>query len=71
MRQNSTSGLGALHPILFFLFIYGLSLFLALFVCRTVFYSINGESNTDQTEETITNDDNRVAAANLTASVFK
>ena len=41
MRRNSTSAMGALHPILFFLVIYGISLFLALFVCRTVYYSIN------------------------------
>lgn len=36
--------MGALHPILFFLVIYGISLFLAIFVCRTVYYSINGDS---------------------------
>ena len=41
MRRNSTSSMGALHPVLFFMFIYGISLFLALFVCRTVYYSIN------------------------------
>ncbi len=41
MRRNSTSSMGALHPILFFFLVYGISLFLALFVCRTVYYSIN------------------------------
>jgi len=35
--------MGALHPILFFLVIYGISLFLAIFVCRTVYYSINDD----------------------------
>jgi hypothetical protein len=40
MRRNSSS-LGAFHPILFFLCVYGISLFLALFVCRTVYYSLN------------------------------
>lgn len=45
MRRNSTSPLGALHPILFFVMIYGISLFLALFVCRTVYYSINDDSS--------------------------
>jgi hypothetical protein len=44
MRRNSTRSVGALHPILFFLFVYGLSLFMALFVCRTVYYSINGDT---------------------------
>jgi hypothetical protein len=50
MRRSSTSSLGALHPVLFFLVVYGMSLFLAIFVCRTVYYSINndtvGESKT-------------------------
>jgi hypothetical protein len=41
MRRNSTSAIGALHPIMFFLVIYGISLFLAIFVCRTVYYTIN------------------------------
>ncbi len=45
MRRNSTKSLGAFHPVLFFLFVYGLSLFLALFVCRTVYYSMNEESS--------------------------
>lgn len=44
MRRNSTSSMGALHPIFFFLVVYGISLFLAIFVCRTVYYSINDES---------------------------
>lgn len=54
MRRNSTSAMGALHPVLFFLVIYGISLFLALFICRTVYYSINSDgiasSNTVQTD---------------------
>lgn len=45
MRRSSTSSIGALHPILFFIFVYGISLALALFVCRTVYYSINGQEN--------------------------
>jgi hypothetical protein len=44
MRQKSTSSMGALHPILFFLVIYGISLFLALFVCRTVYFSLHDEA---------------------------
>ena len=43
MRRNSTTSMGALHPVLFFFVLYGISLFLALFVCRTVYYSINDE----------------------------
>mgnify|MGYP007022261762 CR=1 FL=1 len=44
MRRNSTTSMGALHPIFFFLVVYGISLFLAIFVCRTVYYSINDHS---------------------------
>ena len=49
MKHNSTSTLGALHPIMFFIVVYGISLFLALFVCRTIYFGIN-EKATGQTE---------------------
>jgi hypothetical protein len=49
MRRNSTPAMGAFHPILFFMFIYGISLLLAIFVCRTVYYSLNEEANASQT----------------------
>lgn len=49
MRRNSTSSVGAMHPVLFFLLIYGIALFLALFVCRTVYYSIHGETTSVET----------------------
>jgi hypothetical protein len=48
MKQNSTSSMGALHPILFFLMVYGISLFLAIYVCRVVYFSINGEEPVSQ-----------------------
>jgi hypothetical protein len=48
MNRNSTSSMGALHPVLFFMLIYGISLFLAFYVCRTVYYTINGEDVTVQ-----------------------
>jgi hypothetical protein len=38
--------MGALNPILFFVLVYGISLCLAIFVCRTVYYSINGAEET-------------------------
>jgi hypothetical protein len=50
MRRTSTSAIGAFHPIVFFMFVYGISLFLALFVCRTVYYSLNdNQTSTSQT----------------------
>jgi hypothetical protein len=42
MRRNSTSTIGALHPILFFILVYGISVCMALFVCRAIYISING-----------------------------
>lgn len=44
MRRNSTSSMGAMHPVIFFLLVYGIALFLALFVCRTVYYTLNGDT---------------------------
>jgi hypothetical protein len=41
MNRNSTSSVGALHPVLFFAIVYAISLFLALFVCSTVYYTFN------------------------------
>ena len=51
MARNSTSTIGALHPVMFFIVIYGISLFMALFVCRAVYYSINGNEETVKTEQ--------------------
>ncbi|MGZ3838140.1 MAG: hypothetical protein ACXVMS_09220 [Flavisolibacter sp.] len=41
MSRKSTPSIGAFHPVLFFMLIYGISLFLAIFVCRTVYFSLN------------------------------
>lgn len=62
MKHNSTSSLGALHPILFFLVVYGISLFLALFVCRTVYYGINNENVSRSAEKQALIDPNLTAA---------
>ena len=69
MRRNSTSSLGALHPVLFFMVIYGLSLFLALFVCRTVYYSINPE--TASQSETVIKADLGTSASSMNVAALK
>jgi hypothetical protein len=51
MRRNSTSAIGALHPIMFFLLVYGISVCMALFVCRAVYISINGNPDDIAQEE--------------------
>jgi hypothetical protein len=50
-RNSASSGIGALHPILFFFLIYGISLFLAFVVCRTVYFNINGDATATATEQ--------------------
>jgi hypothetical protein len=69
MRRNSTSSLGALHPVLFFMFVYGISLFLAIFVCRTVYFSIN-QDVADQTKNEIKTDV-KYTATTASISVLK
>jgi hypothetical protein len=63
MRRNSTSGMGALHPVLFFMLVYGISLFLAIFICRTVYYSINDQEAVSAAAA----QDHDLAAMNATA----
>jgi hypothetical protein len=41
MRRNSTSTIGALHPVLFMLLVYIISVVLAFFVCRMIYFSIH------------------------------
>lgn len=63
MRRNSTSSLGAFHPILFFVFVYGFSLFLAIFVCRTVYNSLNDENSSVQFENLEMKNSGAIASA--------
>lgn len=46
MSRNSTSSLGAFHPIIFFVIVYAISLFLAFFVCSTVYHTFNDDAAT-------------------------
>ncbi|MEO6069405.1 MAG: hypothetical protein ABIN57_10950 [Chitinophagaceae bacterium] len=69
MNRKSTSSIGAFHPILFFVVIYGISLFLSFFVCRSVYYGINGEQSTVKVENA--KKEFQLASAGFTASVFK
>ncbi|MDQ6609805.1 MAG: hypothetical protein M3Y85_08295 [Bacteroidota bacterium] len=40
MSRNSTSSVGALHPVLFMLLVYIISVVLAFFVCRIIYNNI-------------------------------
>ena len=48
--KTSKASIGALHPILFFVGVYVVALFFSIFICSTVFYSINGPANEASTE---------------------
>ncbi|HUC80028.1 MAG TPA: hypothetical protein VMR70_03895 [Flavisolibacter sp.] len=50
MRKNSTSSIGALHPVLFMLLIYIISVVLAFFVCRMIYFSINTQESAAKME---------------------
>lgn len=44
MSRRSTSSVGALHPVLFMLLVYIISVVLAFFVCRIIYFSLNNEA---------------------------
>lgn len=48
MRRNSTSSVGALHPVLFMLLVYIISVVLAFFVCRMIYFSIHSETSSNE-----------------------
>lgn len=41
MKRNLSSSLGALHPIIFLIAIYIISVVLAFFVCTTIYNSLH------------------------------
>ena len=45
MKANRITSVGALHPILFFAVMYVVVLFLSIFICSSLFYSL--QSNAD------------------------
>ena len=72
MKRNAHAALGALHPVLFFVVLYSIALFLALFVCRTVFYSINSKDDTAAVKVVSHPLNNAANSSNmLTAAVYK
>jgi hypothetical protein len=41
MKRNSTSLMGALHPVFFMLMVYAISVVLAFFVCNVIYNSLH------------------------------
>ncbi|HEY9361882.1 MAG TPA: hypothetical protein VIQ00_01375 [Chitinophagaceae bacterium] len=51
MKHKTSTSIGALHPILFFAGVYVVALFLSIFICSTIFYSLNDNQATVSKQE--------------------
>ena len=69
MNRNYTSALGAFHPILFFVIVYAISLFLAFFVCRTVYFTLHGDPDKKYAEQM--QKKLQVSSSTFTATAYK
>jgi hypothetical protein len=49
MKRNSTVAVGALHPVLFMLLVYIISVVLAFFVCRVIYFSLHEDTSSVST----------------------
>jgi hypothetical protein len=49
MKSRNISTLGSIHPILFFACIYVVALLFSIFICSTLFYSLNPGSDDHST----------------------
>jgi Na+/melibiose symporter-like transporter len=45
MKAKRLTSVGALHPILFFAVMYVVVLFLSIFICSSLFYSLNADTS--------------------------
>ena len=59
MKRNLSSSLGAMHPVLFLIAIYMISVVLAFFVCTTIYNSLH---DTASLAEKATNTAEAIAA---------
>lgn len=48
MNRNSTSSVGALHPVFFMVLVYIISVVLAFFVCRMIYFSLHSDTASTQ-----------------------
>jgi hypothetical protein len=52
MKTKNITPMGALHPVLFFAGVYIVALLFSIFICSSIFYSINSRSASVDTQET-------------------
>ena len=50
MKRNLSSSLGALHPVLFLIAVYIISVVLAFFVCTTIYNSLHDTASLAEKE---------------------
>lgn len=72
MKTNTSSSMGSLHPVIFFAVVYVVALLLSIFICSSLFYSINGGSSSGSAvqaapvQETVTGNTAVMAASTVT-----
>lgn len=52
MKAKKLTSVGALHPILFFAVMYVVVLFLSIFICSSLFYSLNSDGSEEMVTKT-------------------
>jgi hypothetical protein len=53
MKTRNFSPMGSMHPILFFVFVYVVTLLFSIFICSSLFYSCNANPANGLTEKTL------------------
>jgi hypothetical protein len=71
MKAKRLSSVGALHPILFFAVMYVVVLFLSIFICSSLFYSLNSSSEDVVTNTTETANQSAFPVQVSTAAVVR
>jgi hypothetical protein len=61
--------MGALHPVLFFIVVYGISLFIGFFICNTIYNSLHAPQEETVMEEGAAADGMQFTTANTTTSM--
>ncbi|MBN8781770.1 MAG: hypothetical protein J0G98_01805 [Terrimonas ferruginea] len=49
MKNRAFPAMGAFHPLFFFVTVYVVALFLSIFICSSIFYSLQDENGEAQT----------------------
>ena len=69
--MKTKNSVGALHPILFFAVVYVVALLLSVFICSSLFYSLNGSSSKIGNQQVIELDKQATAAVASTTVAMR